>query len=269
MKSFFGILFCTVLIFCGYLSATAEETLKIAADDDFPPFSFSENGKSAGIDIDILKELGKRIDINFQISLLPWKRLLIKTQKGSYDGSMSLFKTGERKKYAIFTHPIHYSTFVLFVKKGNEFKFTSIKDLYGKSIMKQAGFSIEDNFDQAVKEKKINSYDIFESTDVFRFILNETHDAFLGNLEVTLHKLKNQPDFIRYVDKITYLPKPIKIKHGAFFVLSKNSGLNGKKELAKKITENLSKMENDGTFLKIMSKYIEKADYQHKVYDYQ
>lgn len=261
MTVFLRIFFKVILICCIFVSVEAGETLKIAVDDDFPPFSFSKNGETAGIDVDIVKELGRRLGIDFEISLMPWKRLLTMTRNGLFDGSMSLFKTSEREEYAIFTHPVHYSTFVLFVKKGNEFQYTSIKDLYGKVILQEAGFSIGDEFDQAVREKKIGVYEVFDSIDVFRLILNKSYDAFVNNLEVTLYKLENQKDIMKYADEISYLRKPVKVKDGAYLVLSKNSSLKNKQPLAEKITKNLMDMENDGTYSKIASKYIKKIDF--------
>jgi polar amino acid transport system substrate-binding protein len=262
MKAFLKIFFKVILICCIFVSVEAGEVLKIAVDDDFPPFSFLKNGEAAGIDVDIAKELGKRLGIDFEISLMPWKRLLTMTKNGSFDGSMSLFKTREREKYAIFTHPVHYSKFVLFVKKGNEFEYNSIKDLYGKVILQEAGFSIGDEFDQAVREKKIIVYEVFVSKNIFRLIVNKSYDAFVNNLDVILYKLENQKDFMKYADEISYLPKPVKAKGAAYLVLSKNARLKNKKALAKKITKNLMDMETDGTYSKIASEYIKNIEYQ-------
>jgi len=260
MRSALSFFFKVFLIVSICASAQAGETLKISVDDNFPPYSFTKNGEPAGIDVDIVRELGKRLDIHFEISLMPWKRLLTYTEKGSCDGSMSLFKTDEREEYAIYTYPVHYSTFVLVVKKGNEFKYDSIQDLYGKTILQEAGFSIGDEFDQAVKEKKISVYEAFDSIDVFRLITNESYDAFVNNLEVTLYKIEKQKEYMKYADKISYLPKPVKKKAGAYFVLSKNSSIPNKASLAQKITKTLMEMEHDGTYLKINSGYFNHTD---------
>jgi len=94
-------------------------------------------------------------------------------------------------------------------------------------------------------------------------LINGKSDAFLGNLDVTLYKLRSQKGYEKYTDNISYLPKPIENKRGAFFVLSKKSKLRDKNELARKITENLIKMEKDGTYSKISSRYMNKfAIYQ-------
>jgi len=109
MRALLIICFKVFIACCICVSAEAGETLRIAVDDDFPPFSFSKNGEAAGIDVDIVRELGNRLGIHFEISLLPWKRLLTMTKNGSFDGSMSLFKTNTREEYAIFTHLfLHY-----------------------------------------------------------------------------------------------------------------------------------------------------------------
>ena len=71
--------------------------LTLVADDDFAPFSFLDaSGHAAGIDIDIIKEMAKRIDLKIDIELMPWKTLLSVIQSGARDGGMALY--GECKK---------------------------------------------------------------------------------------------------------------------------------------------------------------------------
>ena len=242
------------VLLCG--TSQAGKSMTLAVDDDFPPFSFSENGVPAGIDVDIARELGERIGIEFKISLMPWKRLLAKTRKGEIDAAMSLFKTRERETFAIFTHPIHYSTFVLFVKKGREFQYTTISDLYGKRILIEAGFSAGEAFDRAVSENKINAQEVFQPSGVFHFLVNGSYDAFVNNREVTLYRLRHKQNFKKYADQITFLPRPVKHQNGAFFVLSKQGAVKNKAGLAQKITAHLREMEAQGRYTAITGRYI-------------
>lgn len=99
------------------LSFAKSEKLVLAGDIDFAPFSYLNNKKPVGIDIDIAKQAAKRLNIEIDIKLFPWKRTLTSIKKGLADLGMALFRTSEREEYAEYTHPVHYSDFVLFVKK--------------------------------------------------------------------------------------------------------------------------------------------------------
>ncbi|WDP91626.1 MAG: amino acid ABC transporter substrate-binding protein [Desulfobacter sp.] len=236
------------------------ETLTLGVDDDFAPFSFSKEGRPAGIDVDIARELGRRIGVEFDIRLMPWKRLLTNLKKGQLDAGMSLFKTDERESYAIFTHPIHYSTFVLFVEKGREFNYTTVSDLYGKRIMIEAGFSVGDEFDRAVAARKIQIQEVFKSAGVFQFLIKGRYDAFVNNLEVTLYKLNNDSKLSKYASRITYLPRPVKARGGAYFVLSKQGRLKNKDALSRTIAGHLKAMEGEGLYSKITAAHLGRSD---------
>lgn len=251
-------LLVTTLLTSFILSSQYAESkvLKIMVDDFFPPFSFKDQENSIkGIDIDMLNEVSKRLNLTFKISLTPWKRLLMMTKRGYCDGAMALFKTAEREKYAIFTHPIHYSTYKIFVRKDYIFSFTKVEDLFGKRIGLEAGFSISDDFDAAAKNKKIIIESIFDPMDFFRRLTRPSIDAFVGNDAVIKHYLKTVPKLENMRNTIVDLPKPIKESRGAFFVLSKKSPLKNKEQLNKQITTTLKQLFDEGYYKKIYEKY--------------
>ncbi len=255
MKNILFNIFFLCLIFSS-MAKGSPLSLSVVSDDKFPPFSYKENGKVTGIDIDIINEMGKRLNIKFNISLVPWKRLIMMTQLGDCDGSMSLFRTPEREKFSLYTYPVHYSSFVIFVMKGKEFKFTKIEDLYGKKLAKQSGFAISDEFDLAVKRGKIKVADIFHIKTCMGETLIGKYDGFVANKHVTLYKLKNDKKFVRYKEKFTILKNPVKLERGAFFVISKASKIKDKLKLQKNIIKTLKSMEENGTYQKIMDKYL-------------
>ena len=230
--------------------------IEVVSDDNFPPFSYSENEKVTGIDIDIINEMGRRLNIKFNINLVPWKRLIMMTETGRCDASMSLFRTPERELFSLYTSPIHYSTYVIFVKKGKEFNYSVIQDLFGKTLCKQSGFAISDEFDRAVKKQKIKIFDVFHIRDSMRRTFMELNDGFVANKHVALYKLKNDKKLTELRDKFTILPKPVKVKRGAYFVLSKASKIKNKVQLQETIRRTLKSMEESGIYQKIINNYI-------------
>ena len=239
-----------------YILKASPLSLYVVADDDFPPYSFVKKKKVTGIDVDIVKEMGRRLNINIKVNLFPWKRLIMMTKTGRCDGSMSLFHSRNREKFALFTYPLHYSTFVLFVKKGNEFQYSTIKDLFGKNLAKQSGFIISEEFDRAVSNKKIEVSEIFKVRDGIKYTLMEISDGLVANKHVTLYKLNQNVNFSTFKDKFSILPKPIKQKRAAYFVLSKNAKIKNKANLQKRITGTFRSMDLDGTYQKLVNSYI-------------
>ncbi|WP_293751420.1 transporter substrate-binding domain-containing protein [uncultured Paraglaciecola sp.] len=227
-------------------------------DDDFPPYSFTDqNQQIKGIDIDLLHEMASRLEVKLEIELVPWKRLLLMTKKGDVTGSFSLFKTPDREAFALYTHPVHYSTYKLFTTKDSTTKFDNLKDLYGKRIGIEAGFAISDEFDAAKARGDISVVEIFNFDDTFRRLLLGGIDAFAGNELVVKYKLQTSHNETNANLDIISLPKSIKKSRGGFFVLSKKSQLKDKLEWQKRISQTLSEMEEESIFEKIMQKYMQ------------
>jgi len=237
------------------------ESFNIVADDDFPPYSYIDSDKKVkGIDVDLLHEMAKRLGIEVNIKLVPWKRLLLMTQKGDIFGAFSLFKTPTRESFAHFTYPVHYSTFVLFTTKGNDIKFESVNDLYGKRIGLQAGFAISPEFDAARKRGDIHVVEFYNHGQSFRRLLKGGVDAFVGNKLVVEYKLNEKfntkPLSAGNLSDIISLPKPVKKSRGAFFVISKKFPIKDSLAWKTKITDTLQSMEQEGVTEQIIQKYM-------------
>ncbi|MFT5718986.1 MAG: polar amino acid transport system substrate-binding protein [Oleiphilaceae bacterium] len=232
------------------------QTFDIVGDDDYPPFTYyDKDSQLKGIDIELFKEVANRLDIQINIKLVPWKRLLKMTKEGDIVGSFALFKTPEREGFSLFTYPIHYSTFKLFTTKNHALSYTNIKDLYGKRIGIEAGFVINDEFDQASARGDITLIQVFSFDDAFRRLLKNGIDAFVGNDLVVHYKLKHKYTTAKNIPNIIALPKPLKQERGAYFVLSKEFPLNDKLLWKTRFTDTLKAMEEDGTRQRIFEKY--------------
>lgn len=139
-----------------FMSPNLHAQITLYTMENFVPYSWIQDGQPTGIDIEIIQLLSQKSGVPITIRLVPWKRVIHETKWGHVDGAFSLFKTKERESFAKFVPtPIHESTFKVFVRKGEEFKFDSISDLHGKFIGKNTAFYISKEFEQAKKEKLI------------------------------------------------------------------------------------------------------------------
>jgi len=192
---------CLIIFLCLFHiffsgNTRAQQSIDLVTVDNFKPFRWLENNKLIGIDIDIdidiLTELEKRIDVTFNIRIVPWARLLNMVQQGDIHGAFSANKTHGRENFAHFIEvPLHQSYFSVFVLEGNEFKLDDITDLYGKRIGTIRGFSISKEFDQAAKSNKINIHEINSTEQYFNLLMIDRIDAFVAPHHPSLYELNS------------------------------------------------------------------------------
>lgn len=238
--------------------------LLFVTDDSFPPYSYLEKGQIKGIDIEIVEEMAKRLNVEIRIEQVPWKRLLKMTQHGLCDGSFSLFKNKERLEYAMFAtaQPIHVSAFPIFHKKDVEFKLDSLKDLYGKTIGVNRGFSVSESFDEAVRQGKIKVNVEDEVEENIYLTMDGQIDGFTNNRDVTLYKIKNNPRLKKFNDMIQYTQKSLSDQPNAYLVISKKApNIKDKARMVQDINRVLTQMNQDGTFSEIFLRYINLTDF--------
>ena len=230
------------------------KTLNVVGMENYPPFSFEQDGKMIGIDNEVIAEIGRRIGLDIEIDYLPWKRLLAHLKYGSTDAAFALFFTQERNEFALYAdiEPIHDGAFYLYVKKGSEFDFKQVSDLYNKKIGLQLAFSVSEAFDRAVEEKKVDILSAFSNVNNIELLLADRIEAFIGHELVTGYNLRN----MNALNKVTRLSLPVSEKK-AFLVLSRESkSFADKASLLNKINQALIEMKADGTHQKIVDQYL-------------
>jgi polar amino acid transport system substrate-binding protein len=179
-----------------------ERVLIIASNCQWPPLEFvDEDGQLQGLEIDLLRELEKVIDMKILIVNVDWGDLFSGLDKGHYDGIIGgLGFTEERaKKYAL-SRPYLEGKNVIIAPINQLNQATSLADLAGKTVGVLAGSLgcqfIEKN-DESVHLKKY----LDVSTALFALLdgsvdyvvtgINVAHnytfyvDAFKGKLKIT------------------------------------------------------------------------------------
>jgi signal transduction histidine kinase len=86
------------------LPAGAAEVLQYAGDADFAPFeSLDAQGRPQGFQIDLLRELGPLIGVEFAITLQPWAQTETAFREGRAD-VLAMVQTADRQDWANFVH---------------------------------------------------------------------------------------------------------------------------------------------------------------------
>ena len=116
-----------------------ENTLIVGSECNYPPFESYENNVLVGLDIDLIKELGKRIGKKVIIKDMAFDALLVALQTGKIDVAISgMSITEERKKSVNFTQGYFTSSSVVTVREDDN-SIKSAKDLVGKKVATQIG----------------------------------------------------------------------------------------------------------------------------------
>lgn len=126
----------------------------LGLDDSFPPMGFrDEKNEIVGFDIDLAKEVAKRLGVKFKAQPINWDSKEQELNTGKIDCIWNgLTITDERKKALSFSKPYLANKQVVVVRANSGFK--TLADLAGKTIALQSGSSAEDAVNDAPDFKK-------------------------------------------------------------------------------------------------------------------
>ncbi len=146
---------CALFVSCGKekKADNSLEDLKrrgvfvLGLDDSFPPLGFRDDkNEIVGYDIDLAKEVAKRLGVEFKAQPINWDTKELELNTGNIDCIWNgLTITDERKAAMSVTKPYLDNAQVVVVR--NDSKFNSLADLKGASIALQSGSSAEDAVD--------------------------------------------------------------------------------------------------------------------------
>ncbi|OHD14002.1 MAG: hypothetical protein A2Z96_06425 [Spirochaetes bacterium GWB1_48_6] len=250
-RTFLKFLISLFLILIPMLSS-AQDKIVLATVENLPPFSFYQNQVLTGLDMDMIKEIQKRLNWILEIKTLPWVRVLEELKAGTVDGAFSLYEVQERKTYGDYVEIIHYDNLGMMVMRGNEFNFRGIPDLYGKTIGKGAGVFISSEFDQAVLNKKI---EVQEINDTQMANIRKLHlgrvDVVIGVVETLIHYRET----LNFAEEMVVINSLIERARPGYLVISKKSVYATQGEFLDKLRKTILEIRNDGTYEKLKAKY--------------
>lgn len=203
----------------------------------WPPFAITDKMPYTGIDIDLWKEIEKRLDVNVKIKKYPWSRSLNNIRQGKSDAISGIAKRKERAEYMHYIPTPYYTcTTVFYVRKGDANKISKYKDLYNYTV----GY-VENSayFLQFDKDQRLNKRAVTREIQLLEMLKAKRLDTIIGTdcqvdyelaqlgytdlLEKAVYKPGNNVDlyvaiskespYIKEVDKITKIIEDI-VKEG-------------------------------------------------------
>lgn len=138
-----------------------KKKLVIGLDDGFPPMGFrDEKGEIVGFDIDLAKEVSKKLGVEVEFKPIDWnaKEMELKTKKiDAIWNGMSV--TPDREESMTLSKPYLANSQAFIVKKGSDIK--SMEDMKGKKIgfqdksSSQEAFTKDTNLSSAVASNQV------------------------------------------------------------------------------------------------------------------
>ncbi|GCF94471.1 amino acid ABC transporter permease [Enterococcus florum] len=227
----------------------AETTYKIGTDLTFAPFEFQDsNGEYIGIDVDLLHQIAE--DQGFEVDLRPlgFDSSIQGVQSDQLDGMIAgMSITDERKKTFDFSEPYFDSGIQMAVRNDNS-DISDYEDLKGKTVAAKIGTEsaafLEENKDKYGYEVKN-----YEAADaMYNALTNDNVQAIFDDYPVLGYAVSNGQPF-----KLIGEPES-----GSSYGFAVKKGQN--KELLDKFNKGLKEIKADGTYDKIVNKYISAGD---------
>ncbi|QDG78696.1 ABC transporter substrate-binding protein [Labrenzia sp. PHM005] len=223
----------------------------ILAANPQAPFKFEQDGQLQGIDIEIMRTVLDRLEIDYQVRLIKSdKRLQIEAKAGRIDMLLLYSKNEARQVYLEYPEEsyvdLNWNFFIRSADQG-KFTYTTLDDLKHLRIGATQGISYTEEFWNAGLQLDLEA----ENSLQMNKLLAGRIDAVPLNTIATLYRAQ----IGGYRDQISFLPKPMKSK-AYFNVFSKTSAHPEMARLKANYDRIIRQLIEDGTIDKVKQRYI-------------
>lgn len=234
----FAVILCCLLITA--CKEKKDNVLKVGTNADFPPFEYHENGQIVGFDIDLINEIGNKLNKKIEFEEMEFNTLLTALSSGKVDLIISgLDITDERKQQVDFTQGYYANELSLVVLNDSNIK--NINDLKGKKVGTELGTS-SDNYVNELKDVK--NIQFKDSSSTIMNLKSNKVDAVIIDKPVAEKILKNV-NGCKILENINIKTSEMGI------AVNKNN-----KELLNDLNKALTELKNNGKLKELNLKYF-------------
>lgn len=238
------ILFAALVLFVKYNKSEKDpNVLTVGTNTEFPPFAFRQNGEIVGFDIDVAKEIAKRLNKQITFKDMPFDALIPDLVFGNVDFiAAGMSATEERAKRVSFSKCyLKDDSLVIVTIKGENPTKVTLDALKGKIVVVNEGYT-SDIFLSDKPDLTLTR--LSAPADAFIALKNGRADAFV-TAESTVHS------FLETQDGTQFQYDPIA---GTSETCALVVGKTNTKLLAD-IDQALADMEKDGTMAQLKTKW--------------
>jgi L-cystine transport system substrate-binding protein len=217
-------------------------TIRIGTEGTYPPFSFkNDKGELDGYDIDVIREVAKRLGVKAEFVPTEWKAMFTGLDSDRFDIiANQVGINDQRKEKYDFSNPYTVSGVQIIVQKDTT-NINSVEDLKGKKV----GVSQGSNYEEIAKKAGANIQHYKGSNEILADLAAKRIEAGLNDRLFVAEYLMKNPD------------KTLKATGKSFdnslmgFTFRK-----GSPELVDAVNNALKDMQTDGTLRKISEKWF-------------
>lgn len=245
MKKLLAVILATVLC-VSVLTACGDsddKVLKVGTNAEFPPFEYvGDDGEVDGFDIALIKAIGEKMGYTVEVENMEFASLVASIGTKIDVSIAGMTVTDERKETVDFSDSYYTAVQYVIVPEGSDIK--SAADLEGKTIGVQLG-TTGDFIVEEIEGATASQYN--KAVDAVNDLLNERVDAVIIDKNPAL-VFESEYDGIVALDGAQFEFEPEEYA----IALPK-----GDTELADAINKSLAELKEDGTYDKLVAKYIE------------
>ncbi|HEY7788181.1 MAG TPA: transporter substrate-binding domain-containing protein [Casimicrobiaceae bacterium] len=221
--------------------AHAQDVLRVATDATFPPFEYTENGKRVGFDVELIEAIANVLHRKVEWTDIDFKGLIPGLLAKRFDVAASaIYITDERRKVVDFTDPYYPGGLVIMTRKGDQ-TIKGPDDLKGKKVSVQVGTKsvnyLKENYPAADRVEVEKNQEMFELVEV-------------GRADAAVTGKPAAKVYARARGTLQVVDKQLTVEEYGY-ALRKDEP-----ELLKQFNDALRKLKADGTYEKLVSKYL-------------
>lgn len=232
-----------VMLFGCKKSETADDTLIVGTNAEFPPFEYIEQGNIVGFDVDLINEISKIVGKKVEFKNMAFDSLLIAMQAGKINCIISgMTATDERRQYVNFSEPYFVSKQAVIVPEDSDIQ--KFEDLKGKKIGVVIGYT----GDMVVTDmyKDTSSITRYEATGQVIMALTA------GKVDATVLDMEPAKKYVANNKGIKVLDTALAEEEYSIALPKDNTAL------LEEINKALKTLKENGTYDKIYAKYFNK-----------
>lgn len=240
-----GILMCIFSVF-----SSAQEITVVKGTNDYTPYEMHlGNHQYAGIYVDIVVEVFRKLGIKAKIKEFPWARCIKYMKEGKYEAIFAPFINPERETFMYFPdEPLAREETVLYTYKGSGITFSgNLEQLKKYKIAVLRGASYGEAWDK-IAFPKLQKVDTQNS--LVEMLAKKRIQLIVGTRYVLQYTAKQN----QVTHQITNLEPPLSID-GGYIAFSKAKG-PAQKEMADAFSQELKKLKASTQYQAILEKYI-------------
>ncbi len=239
-SSFFKSMLAAGVFALASLAVTGAEadTIKVGANIGNVPWEFQDaQGNNVGFEIDLMKEVGKRLGSEVEFTNIPFQGLFAAVQSGQIDAAVSSITiTKKRLESVSFAQPYYDSDQSLTVKADSGIK--GLADMAGKTVGVDTGSTGDIWTTEHQAETKIGTINKYEGLSAAMLDLEAGRiDGYISDIPALLYYVKDKPQFA--------VVERIKTTEQYSVMFNKDA------PLAAKVNDVITEMKKDGTLAKI------------------